>query len=384
MQTLRFGCLSEPLSDFLVSNQNLKWGNIMISKPLSGTGNILLLLSLALIVSCSAGDNSPDNVSWDVSEGVEFPEGEKLSRVEDGVILPDGTLLVADQRYGLAKIDFYGNVTAFGGFEALNYEHNPPKAVSGPNGVHLTPDGQYVITADVFKGKIYKTSVQNNSSEIIYAHVYGANTARQDSTGSLWFTQSTENQNEERLYKALNKAIPDGALYRLPISKDGSFSRPELILEDLYFANGFCIDEKRNKFYLSETMKNRVLAFDLDLITGSLSNRQILAKIPTPDNMELDSDGQLWVASPLSNQIYSIDPKSGKSYVVFDAQTPIGRKNMEEGISRMEAGKGFVDLITPKLTGEMPGLLTGMIIGNASQPFYVANLGNALIKVSKE
>ncbi len=355
----------------------------MISKPLSNSKYILLFVCLALIVSCSAEDNSPDNVSWIVSEGVKFPEGEKLSRAEDGVILPDGTLLVADQRYGLAKIDLSGNVSAFGRFEALNYEHNPPKAVSGPNGVHLTPDGQYVITADVFNGKIYKTSVQNNSSEIIYAHEYGANTARQDSTGSLWFTQSTENQNEKRLYKALNEAIPDGALYRLPISEDGTFLPPELILEELYFANGFYIDEKNNKFYLSETMKNRVLAFDLDLTTGSLSNRQTLAIIPTPDNMELDSEGQLWVASPLSNQVHSINPENGEAYVVFDAQTPIGRKNMEKGIRRMEAENGFVDLITPELTGEMPGLLTGMIIGDASQPFYIANLGSALIKVSK-
>ena len=30
----------------------------------------------------------------------------------------------------------------------------------------------------------------------------------EDSTGSLWFTQSTENQNEERLFGALDKAIP--------------------------------------------------------------------------------------------------------------------------------------------------------------------------------
>lgn len=356
----------------------------MISKPLASARNILLLLGLALIVSCSAEDNSPDNVSWDVSEGVKFPEGEKLSRAEDGVILPDGTLIVADQRYGLVKIDLSGNVSDFGNFQALSYEHNPPNAGSGPNGVHLTPDGKYIITADVFNGKIYKTSVQNNSSEVIYAHEHGVNTAREDSTGSLWFTQSTENQNEQRLYKSLNKAIPDGALYRLPLSEDGTFSKPELVLENLYFANGFYIDEKRNKFYLSETMKNRVLAFDLDLNTGSLSNRQTLAVIPTPDNMELDSEGQLWVASPLSNQVHSINPEDGEAYVVFDAQTPIGRKNMEEGIRRMEAGNGFIDLITPELTGEMPGLLTGMIIGDASQPFYVANLGGALIKVSKK
>ena len=333
---------------------------------------------LLVLISCS------NEKSWNFFDGVKFPEGTQLSRAEDGVILSNGTLIVADQRYGLAKIDLAGNVTPFGDFEALDYEHNPPKSESGPNGVHLTPDNQYVITADVFNGKIYKTSIENNSTEIIYAHNYGTNTAREDSTGSLWFTQSTENQNEERLFGALDKAIPDGALYRLPISEDGTLSAPEPILENLYFANGFYIDEKRNKFYLSEMMKNRVLAFDLDITTGSLTNQTILAIMPTPDNMELNSEGQLWVASPLSNQIYSIDPENGESYIVFDAQTEIGFENMEEGIKRMETGGGFAELLTPELTGEMPGLLTGMIIGDESQPFYVANLGTALIKVSKE
>ena len=342
-----------------------------------------MLFLLFLVVSCSVEDNSSKKASWNISDGVEYPEGGKLTRPEDGIMLSDGTLIVADQRYGLAKIDLSGKVSPFGNFEALDYEHNPPKVESAPNGVHLTPDKQYIITADVFNGKIYKTSIQNNSSEIIYAHKYGVNTAREDSTGSLWFTQSTENQNEERLFGALDKAIPDGALYRLPISEDGTLSMPELILENLYFANGFYIDEDRSKLYLSEMMKNRILSFDLDISTGFLSNQTTLVVMPTPDNMELNSEGKLWVASPLSNQIYSIDPENGESYVVFDAQTQIGLENMEEGVRLMEMGNGFTQLLSPELTGEMPGLLTGLIIGDNSQPFYVANLGNALIKVSR-
>ena len=343
-----------------------------------------LLFFLFLITSCSVEDNSSKKTSWNLSDAVEYPEGRKLSRPEDGVMLKDGTLIVADQRHGLAKIDPFGNVSPFGNFKALDYSHNPPKIESAPNGVHLTPDKQHIVTADVFNGKIYKTSIQNNSSEVIYSHKYGANTAREDSTGSLWFTQSTENQNQERLYQALEKAVPDGALYRIPISKDGTFSKPELVLKNLYFANGFYIDEERNKFYLSETMENRVLAFDLDISTGSLTNQTTLVTMPTPDNMELNSDGKLWIASPLSNQIYSVDPKNGKSFVVFDAQTQIGLEIMEEGIRLMEMGNGFVQLITSELTGEMPGTLTGLIIGDESQSFYVANLGTALIKVTKE
>ena len=170
-------------------------------------GLVLIFFTIFLAISCSVENDSSNKVSWSISEGVEYPEGGKLSRAEDGVMLADGTLIVADQRHGLSIIDQSGNVTPFGDFESLGYEHNPPKIESGPNGVHLTPDKQHVITADVFNGKIYKTSIENNSTEIIYAHNYGANTAREDSTGSLWFTQSTENQNEERLFGALDLSL---------------------------------------------------------------------------------------------------------------------------------------------------------------------------------
>ena len=353
----------------------------MIIKNLFMNRKNLIIFSLFLTISCST-EKASHTSFWTISDGLEYPENRPLSRAEDGVILADGTLIVADQRYGLAKIDLSGKVSPFGNFEALDYEHNPPKVESGPNGVHLSPDKKYVLTADVFNGKIYKSSIETNSTEILYSHEYGVNTARQDTTGAVWFTQSTENQNEERVFEALDRAIPDGALYRLPNSEDEMI--PELIIDELYFANGFYIDEKRNKFYLSEMMKNRVLEFDLDLSTGKLSNQTTLASIPTPDNMELNHDGKLWVASPLSNQILAIDLESGNTSIVFDAQTEVGLENLQKGLQLMDNGEGFAGLITEQLFVEMPGLLTGMIIGNSSQPFYVANLGSALIEVSKE
>tara|TARA_B100000989_G_scaffold66373_1_gene46154 strand:- start:50 stop:1111 length:1062 start_codon:yes stop_codon:yes gene_type:complete len=353
----------------------------MIIKNLFIDRTYFIIFSLLLTISCST-DKASKSTFWTISDGLEYPENRPLSRAEDGVILSDGTLVVADQRYGLAKIGLSGKVSPFGNFDALDYEHKPPEVESGPNGVHLSPDKKYVLTADVFNGKIYKSSIETNSTEILYSHEYGVNTARQDTTGSVWFTQSTENQNEERVFEALDRAIPDGALYRLPNSEGEMI--PELIIDGLYFANGFYIDENRNKFYLSEMMKNRVLEFDLDLSTGKLSNQTTLASIPTPDNMELNHDGKLWVASPLSNQILAIDLESGDISTVFDAQTEVGRENLQIGLQLMDNEEGFADLLTEELFGEMPGLLTGMIIGDSSQPFYVANLGSALIKVSKE
>ena len=345
---------------------------------------LALIFTCLFIISCSDSDesHSSDKATWTLLDAEEFPKDRPLSRVEDGVMLLDGSLIVADQRYGLAHVDVSGEVTPFGNFQVLGYQHNPPNVEAGPNGINLTPDKRYVLTADVLSGQIYKTSIESNSSEIIYSHEYGVNTARQDSTGAIWFTQSTENKNEARLFGALAQVIPDGALYRLPAAEEGSPQIPELILEGLNFANGFYIDEASKKFYLSEMMSSRVLAFDLDISSGSLSNQTTLAQMPSPDNMALNHDGTLWVASPLANQIFSIDVSSGTTKIVFDAQTEEGFKLVDEGLASVKNGDGWADLVGPELTGNMPGLLTGMILGDEDQPFYVANLGAALIKVS--
>ena len=348
---------------------------------------LLLAFLIIFSISCSSDKESvsSEKSTWSLSDGVEFPKDRPLARAEDGVMLSDGTLIVADQRYGLVKIDESGTVEPFGNFQSIGYKHNPPETESGPNGVHLSPDNLFIFTADVFSGHIYRTSIESNSTEIIYSHEYGVNTAIQDSTGALWFTQSTQNKNEERLFVAIAKPIPDGSLFRLPLSDTGDFAeKPELILDELDFANGFYVNETNKKFYLSETLANRVLSFDLDVSTGSLVNMTILADIPSPDNMQLNHDGFLWVASPLSNQIFSIDITNGDFFVVFDAQTKDGAAIVAEGISRVSRGDGMADLLGPEAIGEMPGLLTGMIIGNKDQPFYVANLGNALIEVSSQ
>jgi sugar lactone lactonase YvrE len=350
---------------------------------------LVSLTFAALLFSCSQEAQqvesaaAPPKDSWALADGSEFPAGRPLARAEDGVELPDGTLIVADQRYGLAKIDTNGNVEPFGNFDAVDYAHNPPEREGGPNGVHFSADKTDILTADVFSGQIYKTSVEKGTTEIIYSHDFGVNTAIEDSTGAVWFTQSTQNITEERLFEAIARPIPDGVLYRLPpVTGESMLVKPEAVLEGLNFANGFYLDESKNRVYLSETLGHRVLAFDLDIAEGTIANQSTLSAIPSPDNMQLNHDGRLWVASPLSNQIFSIDVETGESFVVFDAQTDSGAKAVLEGLRRSELGEGIVDLLVPETIGDMPGLLTGMIIGESPESFYVANLGEALIKVS--
>jgi len=357
---------------------------------IKATSSIFLIALLISLIACEADDfspsarekigaNSPSAATWNLSDGAEYPSGRRLSRAEDGVMLGDGSLMVADQRYGLVKVQASGAVEQFGDFKSLGYRHDPPAIEAAPNGVHLTPDGLHILTADVFTGHIYRTSVTTGDTEIAYSHTYGVNTAIEDSTGAIWFTQSTKNRDGNRLFEALQKPIPDGALYRLPAASGDSNGEAELILDNLNFANGFYLDETANKLYLAETMAHRILAFDLSVSSGSISNQKVLGSVPTPDNMRMYHDGSLWVASPLSNQIVSFMPSSGESTVVFDAQTLEGAQLVEAGVKG-----GVADQIGPDLIGGMPGLLTGIIVGAPGQPFYVSNLGNALVRVEKK
>ncbi len=352
---------------------------------------ILLTIAASLALAACTGERSDgteaavEAKSWTLADGEIFPADRSLIRAEDGVQLGDGTLIVADQRYGLVRIAPDGSHEPFGDFAAAGFVHDPPEGAAGPNGVHLEPDGRHILVADVFTGRIYRTDIETATTELVLAHRYGVNTAIADSTGAIWFTQSTENQGEERLFAAVGTPIGDGAIYRLPRDADGNLAaEPELVVDGLDFPNGFHLDEANGWLFLSETLGDRVLSFALDVENGSLGEHRVLAAIPTPDNMRLAHDGSLWVASPVSNRLFAIDLASGETRVVFDAQTEQGAQVVSEWTARGKAGEGRLDLLGQAGDGGVPGLVTGMIFGRADQPFYVSNLGPALIKIERE
>ncbi|MCA1780582.1 MAG: nuclear transport factor 2 family protein [Xanthomonadaceae bacterium] len=136
-----------------------------------------------------------------------FPADGSLLRPEDGVMLADGTLLVADQVHGLAALDPDGTKRPFGDFASAGYIHAPPDRSAGPNGVAMAPDGIHVLVADIFTGAIYRVNTESEHVELAYQHEFGANAARSDSSGAIWFTQSTENSgpdSEARMFAAVD------------------------------------------------------------------------------------------------------------------------------------------------------------------------------------
>jgi len=344
---------------------------------------LLCGLMLAAKLPAQAGPDTESSVAWTMADASLFPADQSLQRPEDGVALADGTLLVGDQRHGLLAIFPDGTQRPFGNFAAAGFIHQPPDQPAGPNGVSLDPDGAHLTVSDVFTGAIYRTELATEITQLVYRHPFGVNSARTDSTGALWFTQSTENRPgadaEARMFAAADLRMGDGALYRLAPGA----SVAELKVGGLDFANGLVVDEKRNALFLNVIMRNEVLGFDLELASGQLSNRRVVAEILTPDNLELHEDGWLWVASPLDNGLFRINPESGEIQTLFHPRTEASDQVAAEWWRRVAAGEPALELISPEAWEPLPGLVTGLILPVGEGPVYLTGLGPALVRLER-
>ena len=305
-----------------------------------------------------------------------FPGDGSLLRAEDGVSLEDGRIIVVDQAKGLRLIEKDGSNRPFGDFSDAGFLHLPPEQIAGPNGMILEHDGQHILMSDVADGKIYRINVATEKVEMIYDHPYGVNTIYRDKTGALWFSQSAESINLGEMFQAANLPVPTGAVFRMADLK----SAPTKVADSLYFANGITMDKDEKHLYVSETMMDRVHSFEVDISSGTTKYIGVAANVGSPDNLCIDNEGRLIVASPLYNQVIAVDFKNHSHHIIFDGSTKENLKMTNEWIRRSHLGMERLELLSPDLFLPLPGLLTGMFYSNDGQTLYIANLGNDLLK----
>ena len=305
-----------------------------------------------------------------------FPGDGSLLRAEDGVELEGGRIVVVDQANGLRLIEKDGSNRPFGDFAAAGFVHQPPEQVAAPNGVILEHDGQHILMSDVADGKIYRVNVATEEVDMIYDHPYGVNTIYRDKTGALWFSQSTESTSVEEMFRDVNIPVPHGAVYRMADLK----STPVKIVDSLYFANGITMDKDEKHLFVSETMMDRVHGFEVDINSGKVKYTGVALYVGSPDNILIDNEGRLIIASPLYNQVIAVDFENHSQHVIFDGSTNANSKVSNEYTRRSRLGMERLELLTQDLFHPLPGLLTGLFFSNDGQTLYITNLGNDILK----
>lgn len=306
-----------------------------------------------------------------------FPGDGSLLRAEDGVSLEDGRIIVVDQAKGLRLIEKDGSNRSFGDFSEAGFLHLPPGQIAGPNGMILEHDGQHILMSDVADGKIYRINVATEKVEMIYDHPYGVNTIYRDKTGAIWFSQSARSTSLGEMFQAANLPVPSGAVFRMADLK----SAPVKITDSLYFANGITMDKDEKHLFISETMMDRVHKLKVDTKTGEANYIGVAANVGTPDNILIDKEGRLIVASPLYNQVVAIDFNNHSQHIIFDGSTKDNLMVTNEWNRKSHLGIERLELFTPDLFSPLPGLLTGMFFSNDGRTLYITNLGNDLVKI---
>ncbi len=326
---------------------------------------------------------SADFPNFTFSESNIFPRDKSLRRPEDGKALADGRIIVGDEESGLRIIEKDGKSRPFGKFKEAGWVHNPPNFPAGPNGMFLESGDSHLLLADVYKGKIYRVNTKTEETKMIYDHPFGINALIRDSRGTIWFTQSAKNTEEkgfEELFGAVNQPVDSGAVFYLRASGN-EFKTPAIeAAGNIYFANGIALNKAEKYLYVAETMINRVLRYEIDAGKGVLTNRETYQYVMTPDNIEFDNDGNLWIASPISNKIFAVDGRCRSFHTVFSAASETTAKNQDAWVKRSHLGKPLLELFSPDLWKPLPGAVTGIFWSRDYKTFYVTGLGNAVLK----
>ncbi|UCE62516.1 MAG: SMP-30/gluconolactonase/LRE family protein [Nitrospirota bacterium] len=326
---------------------------------------------------------SPEFPRWTYDHSNLFPKDQPLARPEDGRALPDGRLIVADQRHGLLLIEKDESHRPFGNLKKAGYVHNPPDFPGAPNGVFLEHDARHVLMVDIFTGKIFRVNTHTEETRLIYDHPYGVNSIYRDHAGTIWFTQSTNNpeeRGEEDLWAAANLSIPTGAIFKLPGSGDAFAAKADEVVSNLYLANGIMADNSEQFLYVSESMMDRVLRFRLDVQSGTLSDGETYQLVPIPDNLAIDADNNLWIVSFFANQISVVDHQCRSVHTIFRPKSKKRDAALDEWIKRSHLGQPRLDVLKGNKGNPLPISLTGLFFSPNHDAVYFTGLGNAILK----
>lgn len=115
-----------------------------------------------------------------------------------------------------------------------------------------------------------------------------------------------------------NGADNKGKLFRL--NTDHSW---KVLEENIHITNGMGWNPEKNTFFMIDTNRNAVFAYDYEIESGNISNKRThikFAETEFPDGMTIDSEGGFWVALWGGGALMHFDKKGSK---IEEIQMPV-------------------------------------------------------------
>ena len=177
-----------------------------------------------------------------------------------------------------------------------------------------------------------------------------------------------------------------GAVFKLLGSGNELAQKAEEVVGNLYFANGITFDRAETYMYVSESTMDRVLRFRVDVQKGTVSDREVYQTVYGPDNLAIDIDDNLWIASFFGNQVLAVDHTCQSVHKVFRADSKSHTAFLGKWVKRSHLGLPRGELLTPNAHEPLPNFLTGVFFSPNSDTVYITGLGDVILKyvISKD
>jgi sugar lactone lactonase YvrE len=115
------------------------------------------------------------------------------------------------------------------------------------------------------------------------------------------------------LIGTLNKAGVRGSASLYSWDPSGPFTR---LITGIHLSNGLAWSADQQTLYFVDSLAREVAAFRYDVATGRISNPRVVIKVSPelglPDGMDIDPEGNLWIAHWGGNAVRCWSPRTGE------------------------------------------------------------------------
>lgn len=175
----------------------------------------------------------------------------------------------------------------------------------GPDGSLYVGFSQYDTQGWIKKGgAIYRVDPELRHFVKLTTDYPAINGLAFDGTGCCYFATSN-----------FSFFHPKGTVYIMQIAPDGSYTTPEIFLDNIGLSNGLHYSARENRMYLSDTLET-VSSFS----PGGQSMDVIYRKtkyMESTDDICTDRQGNLWMSDPFDSTLKKYNPKK-KQLVRYD------------------------------------------------------------------